>query len=128
MRCHLTSKQKKDVELLRSNEQVLKNLAGINTLVIDKVLAKKKNTATVVVGTITGSLPLGGLIDIDKEKDRMLDQIKEQKKASKALSGRLKNKDFVNKAPRDVVEKEKVRLDSINSKIKELEKAVTGLK
>jgi len=84
--------------------------------------------ATIIVGNIRGSVPLGDLIDVGKEKNRMLSQIEEQMKMSKGLSSRLKNKDFVQKAPKDVVGKEKMRLESINSKIKELKKVVASLK
>ncbi len=128
IQCHLSSQRKEDIELLRNNESVFKKLACIGTLVIDKKPTKEKNAATILIGNIKGSVPLGDLIDIDKEKNRMLDQINEQKKASKGLDGRLKNKDFVSKAPKDVIEKEKVRLESIHLKIKELQKAVACLK
>ena len=57
----------------------------------------------------------------------MLAQIAEKKKASTGLTGRLKNKDFLKKAPKEIVEKEKVRLESINTKIEELKKVVGSL-
>jgi len=128
VQCHLSSQLKEDIELLQNNDLIFKKLAGVDTLAIDNKSTKEKNSATVIVGNIKGSIPLGDLIDIDKEKSRILEQIKEQKKVSKGLSGRLRNKDFVNKAPKDVVEKEKVRLESINAKIRELEKVIIGLK
>ena len=87
-----------------------------------------KDAATVISGNIKGAVPLGDLIDVKEEKKRMINQISEQKKASTGLTNRLKNKDFLKKAPKEVVEKEKTRLDSINTKIKELEKVVSGLK
>ncbi|MCK5178905.1 MAG: valine--tRNA ligase, partial [Candidatus Omnitrophica bacterium] len=87
----------------------------------------QKNTATVIVGNIKGVVPLGELIDVDQEKKRILGQITEQKKVSTGLTSRLKNKDFLKKAPKEVVDKEKIRLDSINTKIEELEKVVSGL-
>ncbi len=127
IQCHLSSKSKTDIELLKGNEAILKNLARIDGLSIDQKSTGQKNTATVIVGNIKGVVPLGELIDVDQEKKRMLSQITEQKKVSTGLTGRLKNKDFMTKAPKEVVDKEKIRLDSINTKIEELEKVVSGL-
>jgi len=127
IQCHLSSKSKEDLSLLQDSEAIIKNLGRIDVLTIDKKPTDEKNTATAIVGSIKGAVPLGDLIDINKEKMRILNQIEEQKKVSKGLAGRLKNKDFVKKAPKEVVEKEKVRLESINTKMEELEKAVAGL-
>ncbi len=128
IQCHLSSKSKTDIELLKDNEAILRNLARIDGLSIDKKSDGQKNTATVIVGNIKGIVPLGELIDVDEEKKRMLGQITEQRKVSSRLTSRLKNKDFLKKAPKEVVDKEKIRLDSINTKIEELEKVVSGLK
>ena len=128
IQCHLSSQSKEALSLLRDNEPILKNLARIDELTIDKRPIEKKNTATIITGNIKGAVPLGDLIDIKEEKKRMSGQICEQKKASIGLSGRLKNKDFLKKAPKEVIDKEKIRLESINIRIKELEKIVSGLK
>ena len=128
IQCHLSSQSKEALSLLRDNEPILKNLARIDELTIDKRPIEKKNTATIITGNIKGAVPLGDLIDIKEEKKRMSGQICEQKKASIGLSGRLKNKDFLKKAPKEVIDKEKIRLESINIKIKELKKIVSGLK
>jgi valyl-tRNA synthetase len=127
IQCHLSTRSKDQLALLKDNESVLKNLLRIDRLTLSNTGTQEKNLATTIVGTVKGAVPLGDLIDVGKEKNRMLGQIKEQEKASKSLSGRLKNKEFVNKAPKDVVEKEKGRLTSINEKIKELEKVISSL-
>jgi len=128
IKCQLSSPSKEAVALLQANETIIKNLAGIDILTVDAKSSKEKNMATVIVENIKGSVPLGELIDINKEKNRMLGQIEEQMKVSKGLSSRLKNKDFVQKAPKDVIGKEQTRLESINNKISELKKVVASLK
>ena len=128
IQCHLSSQSKTDLSLLQDTETILKNLARIDKLTIDKKPIEKKNVATVIVGSIKGAVPLGDLIDVKEEKKRMLNHISGQKKVSTGLTSRLKNKDFLKKAPKEVVDKEKIRLDSIHTKIKELEKVVSSLK
>jgi len=127
VQCHLSSKLKEDITLLQNNEMIFKNLARINTLTIDNKSTNVKNTATIIVENIKGSVLLSELIDIEKEKKRMLEEVEEQIKVSKGLTGRLNNKDFVKKAPKDVVAKEKARLDSANVRINELKKIVENL-
>ncbi|MBN1870076.1 MAG: valine--tRNA ligase [Candidatus Omnitrophica bacterium] len=127
IQCFFCSRSKEDLELLKSHETILMNLAHMNGLTIDKKAVERKNTATVIVRMIKGAVPLGHLINIKEEKSRILGQIGQQKKASVGLAARLKNKDFLKKAPKEVVDKEKARLESINTKIKELKKVVSCL-
>jgi len=127
IQCHLWSSSKEDVSLLNNNEGIIKSLARVGTLNISTKAVQKENSAAILVGKIKGSIPLGNVIDIDKERARMLSAIDEQKKITKGLTGRLKNKDFVKKAPKDVIEKEKDRLIFINIKIEELQKVVDCL-
>ncbi|OGX33094.1 MAG: valine--tRNA ligase [Omnitrophica WOR_2 bacterium RIFCSPHIGHO2_01_FULL_48_9] len=125
--CHLTSSAKKDIDLLRDNGNILKSLAKIKTLHVDSHLTKPADSAAGIVGKIKFFIPLGSLIDLAKEKQRILSQIQEQTKMSAGLTSRLKNKDFLKKAPAEVVEKEKARLTSIQTKLKELKEAIKNL-
>jgi valyl-tRNA synthetase len=126
--CHFSSGSKEDLSLLQHNQNILAALARIDGMTIGAKPLNQKNTATVLVGRIAGAVPLGNLIDVNEEMKRIRGQIDEQKKASEGLAGRLKNKDFLKKAPPDIVEKEKARLEAIHTKITELEKVVSSLK
>ena len=128
IKCHLSSQSNEDIILLQTNEAIISSLAGIDVLTIDKKSQKEKNMAAIIVGAIKGAVPLGDVIDVDKERNRMVGEIEELKKASKGLSHRLNNQEFAKKAPKDVVEKEKARLDFIIAKNKELQKIVNNLK
>jgi len=60
-------------------------------------------------GTVT--VPLEGLVDIDRERKRLNDELDELKANRARLSARLKDEAFVSKAPEEVVERERQRLE-----------------
>ena len=60
------------------------------------------------VGTVT--VPLGGLVDVDRERARLRDELGELEGRLAKQSARLANDAFVSKAPEDVVERERERL------------------
>ncbi|HQP10579.1 MAG TPA: valine--tRNA ligase [Candidatus Omnitrophota bacterium] len=125
--CHLSSASHEDLALLEENKHILAALVRIDHLTAGAKPLKKDNAVTVIAGNIRAVVPLGGLIDVNEEKKRMLGQIEEQKRAAANLAARLKNKDFLKKAPQDIVDKEKARLAALNTKITELEKVISSL-
>ena len=50
------------------------------------------------------AVPLEGLIDFDKERERLQNQINKLDVEYQRLAGQLSNEDFVNKAPAEKVE------------------------
>ena len=94
----------------------------------DKKINQTKGVATSIVNKIKCAVPLGDIIDVEKEKKRILGQIEQQKNASQGLANRLKNKAFLKKAPEEIVKKDKERLKSIQTNIGELEKVIADLK
>jgi valyl-tRNA synthetase len=124
---HFAASAKEQQDLLEDNTEIIKSLAKINQLTIDQELGDVKNAATGLVDTIKFALPLGTLIDVAKEKEGMLSQIAEQRKLADNIAGRLKNKDFLNKAPKNVVEADQARLQAMKTKIHELEATIKSL-
>jgi valyl-tRNA synthetase len=65
-------------------------------------------------------IPLEGIIDTHKEAANIKDKINEVRTFLKGIETKLKNKDFVKKAPKDIVEKEKNRLIELKDSVKKL--------
>jgi len=59
---------------------------------------------TLVVGETTVFLPLGGMIDLEAERERLRKQLAETEGRIQSAEGRLDNPGFVDKAPAHVVE------------------------
>ncbi|HBR15544.1 MAG TPA: valine--tRNA ligase [Candidatus Omnitrophica bacterium] len=127
IQCLFAAKSEKSIDLLRHNAAILKNLSRIGEISITTEFTVPKNAATGLTGNITYAIPLGDLIDVEQEKKRILTQIEEQRKAAESLSKRLQNPQFVEKAPGDVVQKERERLAGLEQKNNELQQAIAHL-
>ncbi|MDP3804428.1 MAG: valine--tRNA ligase [Candidatus Omnitrophota bacterium] len=109
----------KDELFLSENIGFIKQLAGVADLKIGKA-AKPKNAAVSVVGSLEVYVPLGGVVDFEKEKARLLKEEARIGNEIKAISARLKNKNFTKKAPEDIVERQRVRKGEIELQLKKL--------
>lgn len=127
LNCKINANNPHDLDILKSNLGVLTQLAKINEPQIVSDSHKEKNAATAVAGQVRCIVALGDLIDIGKEKLRIQTQITEQKKASAGITGRLSNEAFVQKAPPEIIAKDRERLAQLTAKIQELEKALSQL-
>ncbi|MDP2654466.1 MAG: valine--tRNA ligase [Candidatus Omnitrophota bacterium] len=125
--CHFAAGAKAHQRLFDQTKEILQNLGRINPVVSPDNLAGLKNAATGITGGIKFALPLGDVIDVEKEKRRILEQIAQFKKDSAGLSGRLANQSFLAKAPHDVVKKEQERLAALTGKIQELDGVIRNL-
>jgi valyl-tRNA synthetase len=125
--CQFAVTNKHDRWLIEEHAHILQALLRMNPFEVGNELNVTKNAATGMVSTIKFCLPLAGIIDIEKEKNRMLKQIEEFQRSVAGLANRLNNEGFVQKAPPEVVEKEKNRLADLQLKIKELEAVIQSL-
>ena len=73
-------------------------------------------------------LPLEGLVDIEKEKQRIEKQIKNAGHQIKQKEKMLKNKDFVKKAPEAVVSRERQRLTELKEALERLKEVRSAFK
>jgi valyl-tRNA synthetase len=110
---------KKDEALLNENMETIKRLSRLSSLLVGK-RPKPKNSAASVIGTFEVYVPLEGIIDLDKEKARLKKEEDRLAFEIKSISARLKNKHFTQKAPEDVIEKQKARKADLELQIKKL--------
>lgn len=115
-------------EAIETGRGILNHFIKLETLdVQDTVNGKTEHAAVNVVGHSRIVVPLEGLIDIGQELDRlrkkMTTLIKEQEQLYKMMS----NFDFLERAPVDVVEKNKARLQEVNKQLSALEEQLASL-
>ncbi len=87
--------------------EVLKNFTKTKELSISSSNKKPINSATTVSLGIEFYIPLGGLVDLDKEKKRMLKRLNEIERLLNSINGKLSNKNFLDRAPKDVILRER---------------------
>jgi valyl-tRNA synthetase len=96
---------------LFTHAESIRRLARIEGLNTNQPVAK--GSLQIVHGEATAVLPLAGVIDLDKERQRLQrDLAKAQGEAAK-IDGRLGNAEFVAKAPEHVIEESRERREEL---------------
>ena len=80
-----------------------------------------------VVGDVQIGVKLAGTIDVDAERARLDKELKKAEKERAQVGGRLGNASFVERAPADVVEKERARMAELDEKIGKINKSLERL-
>ena len=73
-----------------------------------------------IVGDLEVYLPFEGIINLDILRERLTNDLSKVNKEIEVLSKRIANKNFVEKAPKDVVNECKLKLDEANSQSKSI--------
>ncbi|MGB2938404.1 MAG: hypothetical protein WBD05_09475 [Phycisphaerae bacterium] len=76
---------------------------------------------------ITLRVPLEGLIDLNAERERLEERIAKERKFLKGLEKKLANPNFLEKAPPEVVERERRWAEEVRATIQSLEKNLAYL-
>jgi len=94
-----------------SNHQIdyIKKLAKVDKTSVGADVEKPKASASAIVKNIELYVPLKGLIDLDKERERLEKEIKRLEGSLLGIEKKLTNEKFIINAPADVVEKEKAK-------------------
>ncbi|MFE8069484.1 valine--tRNA ligase [Marinobacteraceae bacterium S3BR75-40.1] len=103
-----------DKRRLEENRQFLVALAKLESLEWLEG-AEAPMSATQLVGNMEVLVPMAGLIDKDAELARLNKEVEKLDKEIKRLEGKLSNENFTAKAPAEVVEKEKAKLEEAQS-------------
>ena len=106
--------------------QRLASASELDMLSSDQAVTEKTVGAVVAAGEIL--IPLGDLVDIDKEIARLEKEQKNLQGEIARASGKLNNPGFLNKAPANLVEQEKEKLKVNESKLQALEARIADLK
>ena len=125
--CIFQAQEESFISLFEQNSLMIRNLIKAERISVHEQFTKPKGTAAGIYGKVKFYVPLSGLIDIEKEKTRLLKQLQNQQNALQALSNRLKNKVFMKKAPADVITKEKSKQKNLQEEIEQLNRLVSHL-
>jgi valyl-tRNA synthetase len=117
----ILSAPKNKADILEEGREYLENLARIKELKISSSeIQRPDKVSTSIVNEVEVILPLEGMIDIDKEIERLAKEIEEVEFEINRAQGKLSNDGFVNNAPADLVESEREKLKEYRDKKKKL--------
>jgi len=117
-----------DKTLYDTNQSFIETLAKIeNSTWLDKA-EDAPESATALVGEMKILIPLAGLIDKDAELARLEKEIGKIQGNIDKTTAKLVNKNFVDKAPAAVVEKERARLAEMTTAVDQLKEQAEKIK
>jgi len=115
------------LNLLREYSSYIIDLVNPEKLTVDSNLKKPESCASGIVKDVDIFIPLTKLIDTNREKERLKKDLEEVKKEFLRTQGKLSSPQFLEKAPEEVVEKEKGKKLQLIIKRKKLEKRLKDL-
>ncbi|MBU7227298.1 valine--tRNA ligase [Staphylococcus pseudintermedius] len=114
-------------QLLKTNQHYLERFCNPSTLEIETQIDIPDKAMTTVIAAGEVILPIEGLIDMDKELERLEKDLQKWQKELDRVNKKLSNDNFVNKAPEHVINEEKEKqvkyqekYDGVKARIKQL--------
>ena len=123
---HLNSESSEVEDVLRENLEIILGMASLGDCVVCGEDIQGKTVSEVVSG-VEIIMPVENLLDLEKEISRLSKDLAKVSQELKKTEGKLANRDFIKRAPEDVVEKEKGKLDEFQNHKKKLEEILGKL-
>ena len=115
-------------ELITEQKHLIKSLrTGICELEIKRDGKKVKNSIHRAVTGINIYIPMEGLIDIEKEKIKYQKETDNLEKYIAGVENKLKDKNFLEKAPENIINQQKEGLEKAKVKLGEIRKHLKSL-
>jgi valyl-tRNA synthetase len=125
---YLHNGDESDRDRLDANRDFLSRLAKLNSITWLASDESAPPSATQLVGDMEILVPMAGLIDKDAELERLEKEVNKLKDEVQRSESKLRNEDFVDKAPREVVDRERAKLDDYRSALARLEEQMEKIK
>ncbi|CAN5796966.1 valine--tRNA ligase [soil metagenome] len=115
--------------IFAENEAQILKLARVSGLNLAETLDVPKASARgVLAGNVEIAIPLEGLIDFDKERERLENQLNKLSTENERLNNQLKNQNFVLRAPAEKVQEIRDRVAEIETQTIALNQNLEALK
>ncbi|MDX1252835.1 MAG: valine--tRNA ligase [Gammaproteobacteria bacterium] len=110
-----------DAARVASSRLFLTNLARLESITLLEPGAEAPESATALVGEMKILIPMAGLIDKQAELARLNKEIDKLRKDIERGETKLANPNYTERAPADVVEKERTRVGEMRAALEKLE-------
>jgi valyl-tRNA synthetase len=112
----LSCGSEESLRLMKHGEGAIISLARVADLAIGQGIEKPEDASIQVAGDVQIYVPLKGLVDAEEEEKRLLKELAKIVKEIDQFSKKLENPSFVERAPADVVAKEREKLAEVAGK------------
>ncbi len=110
-----------DQQILDGNQIYLRKMGKLESIIWLNATETAPESAMALVGELRILIPMAGLIDKEAELARLDKEIQKINNDLPRVEGKLNNPAFVDKAPAEVIDKEKAKLTDLHSMLSNLE-------
>jgi valyl-tRNA synthetase len=114
----LRAKEPAVLKFFEAHQPLLQALTHAGDITVDTRGQRPKHAAATIVDGIEVIVPLEGLIDIQQERGRLQQRVTELTNELSRLELRLRDQQFVQKAPKEVIEQAKSRRTELQDTLK----------
>ena len=115
-------------QVFLEGEGFLQRLAYADTVtLLDKEPENLDGMVTVTTADAKLFIPMGQLVDVEKELDRIRKELEKARKNLASIEGKLSNENFTARAPENVVNAEREKAQKARELIKQLEQSEAAL-
>ena len=114
-------------DLFSGSRAFFEKLAGAGEFTVTSTAPSADGMATVVTDAARIFMPMGELVDKEKELARLEKEKKAAQKDIDFLSGKLNNQGFLSKAPAAQIENERAKLAKAEEKMAKINESIKSL-
>jgi valyl-tRNA synthetase len=115
--------------LVKENEDLITLTSKVEKVALDVYGSSKPPKS---ISSVTGEwelfFPVGELLDVDREIARLQDELDKLDAEIKRINGKLENKNFIERAPAEVVEKERASMEEFRNRKSRVSGNIDGLR
>ena len=123
---HVRGKSKY-TDIIKENIDLMDRMIKIESLEVGENLQKPTQSATAVIENLEIFIPLKGLIDLKEEVKRLEKQVADMTGRLNSVSKKLENKNFVERAPKKIIDHEKTKQADYQQQLNKLTENLNSL-
>ena len=125
---YLNIHEKDKLKIIENNTHYIETMIKTKSLEIGKGIKKPEYSATAVLEGVEIFIPLKGIINISEEIARLENKLNKITNELDVIFKKINNKDFLSRAPQDIVKKEIDKADDLRGIKERLENNLKSLK
>ena len=113
----ILSRDHEFAEMLNQNQEYIKGLSGVNELqILTELMNKPSQAGSALTSKVEIYVPLEGVVDIAREIERLEKDLKMAQSDLEKAQAKLNNENFLSRAPQEVIEKERNKVEEARVK------------
>ena len=123
----LLIKSKKSL-LIYDNRQLIMDLGNVKKIEFNENIKRPKQSAMIIYNLVEIYIPLDKIVNVEQEKIRIQNKIDGLKSRLEVINLKINNKNFISKAPKQIIKKELNKVKDIKENLIKLNQNIDYLK